>query len=266
MPSNEGLAPPEWLASLAGPGSFSEIGVGWLRCLIDLCELSPDDQVLDVGCGAGDDVQAMARLVAPIGRVVGLDSSQTMVEEARRRSEGLGLPIDFISGDAHMLDFGDGTFSCARADRVFQHLEDPKRALAELVRVTKRGGCIVVADTDWGTLAVDGPDPATTQALVSEVGAAIRNPWSGRRLFGMFRRAGLEEVQAVPATAVITDYARADNLFHLSEGMRRARERGLVTTEAATNWSRWQLEADAAGRFCCIITLIIAAGRRPQHA
>jgi SAM-dependent methyltransferase len=236
------------------------------RQTFTLLGLRPGDQVLDVGCGAGDDVQAMARLVAPIGHAVGVDASQTMIQEAQRRSEGLGLPVEFITGDARRLDFDNCTFTCARADRVFQHLEDPVQALAELVRVTRRGGRVVVADTDWGTLAVDGPDPATTQALVSEVAAAIRNPWSGRQLVGMFRRAGLEEIEAIPATALITDYALADNLFHLSEGMRRARERGLVTNEAATNWSRWQLEADAAGRFCCILTLVMVAGRRTQHA
>jgi len=235
------------------------------RQTFTLLDLRSGDKVLDVGCGAGDDVQAMARLVAPIGRAVGIDSSQTMIEEARRRSDGLGLPVDFFTGDAHQFEFDDGVFSCARADRVLQHLENPNRALAELIRVTERGGRIVVADTDWGTLAVDGPDPTTTKALVSEIGAAIRNPWMGRQLFGMFRRAGLEDVKASPATAVVTDYSLADNLFHLSEGMRKARERGLVTQEAATNWTRWQLEADAAGRFCSILTLIMVAGRRPQH-
>jgi ubiquinone/menaquinone biosynthesis C-methylase UbiE len=231
------------------------------RQTFTMLNMRPGDHVLDVGCGAGDDVRALARLVGLSGRVVGVDSSRTMVEEARRRSDG--LPIEFAVGDAHRLDFADHTFASTRADRVFQHLEHPKQALAELVRVTRRGGRVVVADTDWGTLAIDGSDQTTTRMITDEVGAAIRNPWSGRQLFGMFRRAGLEEVQAVPATAVITDYATADSLFHLSEGLRRARNRDLVTHEAASNWSRWQLEADAAGRFCAILTLIMVAGRRP---
>jgi ubiquinone/menaquinone biosynthesis C-methylase UbiE len=264
----------DWVAvdRAADPGAF----VGYLdavtgheairaykRQTYTLLGLRSGARVLDVGCGTGDDARALASLVAPDGCVVGVDTSVTMVEEARRRSKGLGLPLEFRTGDAHRLDFGDGAFDGARADRVFQHLDDPKQALAELIRVTKPGGRIVVADTDWGTLAVDGPDRETTRSVLAEVAAAIRNPWMGRQLFGLCRRAGLDEVTVVTGTAVITDYAQADNLFYLGEGIRRARTNEAITEEEAVHWAQWQEEADAAGRFCCAVTGFIVAGRRP---
>ncbi len=67
--------------------------------------LGPGKRALDVGCGTGDDVGAMAKLVAPGGLVTGLDSSETMIAEARKRSAGLDLPVDFRVGDALRLDF-----------------------------------------------------------------------------------------------------------------------------------------------------------------
>ncbi len=53
-----------------------------------LMQVQLGQQVLDVGCGLGDDVRALAGLVGRTGRVVGVDASEAMVNEARRRSEG----------------------------------------------------------------------------------------------------------------------------------------------------------------------------------
>jgi ubiquinone/menaquinone biosynthesis C-methylase UbiE len=90
--------------------------------------------VLDVGCGAGEDVLALAQIVGDTGRVVGIDNSETMIAEARKRAEGFGGRVEFRLGDAHNLDFADNIFDGCRADRVFQHLEEPKQALSEMIR------------------------------------------------------------------------------------------------------------------------------------
>src|SRR5438128_672675 len=95
------------------------------RRTYDLLALRPGDHVLDVGCGAGDDVRAMALSVGPTGRAVGVDSSRTMVDAARRRSTGSRDAAEFFIGDAEHLDFSDASFDACRADRVLQHLSDP---------------------------------------------------------------------------------------------------------------------------------------------
>jgi ubiquinone/menaquinone biosynthesis C-methylase UbiE len=53
----------------------------------DMLDLHPGHIVLDAGCGTGDDAQAMARLVGPEGQVIGLDTDEAILEEARRRAE-----------------------------------------------------------------------------------------------------------------------------------------------------------------------------------
>jgi ubiquinone/menaquinone biosynthesis C-methylase UbiE len=58
-----------------------------------LLGLQPGDHVLDVGCGSGDDVRALAQIVGSTGRAIGVDVSETMVAQARVRSEGLELPL-----------------------------------------------------------------------------------------------------------------------------------------------------------------------------
>src|SRR5437588_6144529 len=57
----------------------------------ELLDIQPDGWYLDVGCGAGDDVRELAGSLGAGGRVIGVDSSETMISEAQRRSEGLNL-------------------------------------------------------------------------------------------------------------------------------------------------------------------------------
>jgi ubiquinone/menaquinone biosynthesis C-methylase UbiE len=75
-----------------------------------LLDLHPGLQVLDAGTGTGEDAQEMAKLVAPDGQIVGLDFSQIMIDEAKRRVQDASLPLRFVQGDIQHLPFEDATF------------------------------------------------------------------------------------------------------------------------------------------------------------
>src|SRR5277367_1980488 len=71
------------------------------RARYDLLNLHSGDRVLDVGCGLGEDTRELASLVAPRGRVIGIDSSAAMVAKARQRSRKFGRALKLTVGDAH---------------------------------------------------------------------------------------------------------------------------------------------------------------------
>ena len=125
---------------------------------LDLLRLQDGAAVLDLGCGHGAAFPALAARVGASGRIVGLDASRTLLAEAAKRFGESGLPVQCNLGDAHALPFPAGTFDAARADRVFLFLRDPAVALAELIRVTKPGGRLVVSESDLETAAVDAAD------------------------------------------------------------------------------------------------------------
>jgi len=116
--------------------SAAEFAQAYKRQSYELLRAQAGHYVLDVGCGPGDDARAIAKIVGHSGQVVGVDNDEKMVAEARKRAAGMaGLSVEFCLCDAHQLAFDDNVFDCCRADRVFQHIEAPRQALAEVVRV-----------------------------------------------------------------------------------------------------------------------------------
>jgi SAM-dependent methyltransferase len=223
------------------------------------------DRILDVGCGTGDDARALARLVGPTGQVVGVDNSGTMVAEATRRSENLDLPLEYRPGDVHRLPLGDDAFDACRVDRVMQHLADPERALAEVTRVVRPGGRVVVSEPDWETLLVDAPDPVVTRKIIELRGQRIRNGRIGRQLRGRLIAVGLRGVIIYAETLIVEDYAQADRLFSLSASAQAARKTDVVNAAEADDWVRSLEEADRQGRFFASATIFTGGGTKPHQ-
>ena len=221
------------------------------------------DIVLDAGCGTGDDARAMVSWVGPTGRVVGLDLHDETLVEARRRAADAGIPVEFVQGDVQRLPFADATFTGCRAERMFQHLEDPRQALRELVRVTRSGGRIVVFDADWETLIVDADDIATTRAILRTKCDLLRHGWIGRQLAGLMHEAGLGEITIKPATLILTDGPLAIALHGLRPAAEEAQQRGQITPEQCDAWFDNVLRRHADGRFFSSVTAFIVCGRKP---
>ena len=97
-------------------------------------------RALDVGAGAG----ALAFALAPLAdEVVAVDLEPALLAEARVRAPA---NVVLVEGDATELPFEDGSFDLAGTLRTLHHVERPERVVAELVRVTRRGGTVLVVD------------------------------------------------------------------------------------------------------------------------
>ena len=227
-----------------------------------LLQLRPGDRILDVGCGCGDDLRELATLVAPSGCAVGIDSSQAMIDEARQRHAGRELPLQFERGDAGHLRWPPDYFDACRADRVFQHLPDPERALNEMLRVLKPGGRALIVDRDWGMVAVEASDVATTHVILNRACAGIRNGWMGRGLGGLFKKAGVSNAEVQRKSISIKSFAVADTLLDLRVVREHAIAEKLVTQDVGAKWLDDLLDRDAAGRFFATLTLYIACGMK----
>lgn len=144
-----------------------------MQLLVELSAVSPEDEVLDVACGPGLVACAFARQAR---QVTGIDLTPAMIEQARRRQreEGLGNLLWEV-GDAVPLPYTDGAFSLVLTRYSFHHLLAPRKALAEMIRVCRPGGRVLVADVAMAPDKVAAydrletiRDPSHTHALTTE--------------------------------------------------------------------------------------------------
>ncbi|MDQ3692011.1 MAG: methyltransferase domain-containing protein [Chloroflexota bacterium] len=249
-----------YLDSTRATGFFQEIK----RRSFALLDLHPGDAVCDIGCGTGDDVLALARLVEPGGRALGVDASATMIGEARRRAATAGSAAEFVQMDVQRLDLPAAGFDGVRAERLLQHVPDPAAALAEMVRIAKPAARIVVWEADLDLFVIDAPDYATSRAMQRFICDGFRNGGFGHELYRRFLDLGLTDVQATPLTHEITDLALVESAFDLQASTRRAVVAGAVDHQRATEWLASLAAAAETGRFFAAVGGFLAVGRMPS--
>lgn len=227
--------------------------------LIEQLALGRARAALDVGCGVGGDVAEMARLMPDGAYVSGLDTSETMIAEARRRTASLGTRVSLRIGDAAGLPYDDQGFDVCRAATVLQHVPDPARVISEMARVTRPGGRVGVLEFDQETLFLDHPDPETTRIILNTFASAMVQGHIGRQLPRLFRAAGLTDVSVTPR--VILGQAQFLRTL-LQDHVARLQGKGLLTGQRASQW-RTELETRGqAGDFAGgVIVFVVTASR-----
>jgi ubiquinone/menaquinone biosynthesis C-methylase UbiE len=234
-------------------------GQRYKSALLSALDLRVGRSVLDVGCGPGTDLAAMADAVGDFGTVLGVDRDEAMVALAAQRMAGRPR-VRVRAGDAHALPVGDATVDRVRFDRVVQHLADPVTAFAEARRVLRPGGLVAAAEPDWDTLAIDDEDTATSRAYARYVATrVVRNGAVGRALPRLLAGAGLE-VTAVTATAVLFDgYAAAEGILRMPAVAARGVGDGCLDATATRAW----LARLAQGPFLAAFTLFTVVATAP---
>ncbi|MGD8455870.1 MAG: class I SAM-dependent methyltransferase [Anaerolineales bacterium] len=167
-------------------------GVEATDSLIDLCHITPDSYILDVGCGAG---LTPVYIVKKVGcKVVGVDIMPKMVERSKEaaRREGVSDLTEFKVADAQDLPFEDNIFDAVITESVTAFPPDKQKAVDEYARVTKPGGYIGLNETTW--IKVPVPQEVIEWAS-QEVGASVQ-PQTPEEWTGLLKKSGLKDIVA----------------------------------------------------------------------
>jgi demethylmenaquinone methyltransferase/2-methoxy-6-polyprenyl-1,4-benzoquinol methylase len=125
----------------------------WRRAAVRAANLAPGDSVLDVACGTGKLTAALALVVGPLGKAIGVDLAPAMLEEAHR-SWGDMVQVEFRLGNALALPVEDSSFDAATIAFGLRNLASFEDGFREMARVVRPGGRVVCLE-----LSVPRPKP-----------------------------------------------------------------------------------------------------------
>ena len=148
------------------------------RRIVSLAGVRPGDSVLDVGCSSGYLARRLAAAAGAAGYVTGVDPSEAAIAYARRRAPGA---MTFTVGVAQDLPLPDSSFDVVTCTLAIHHVPARKReaAFAEMYRVTRPGGRLLVADFDPSRQAFPGT-PAPGGCIVPSPQSARWRTWPRR--------------------------------------------------------------------------------------
>jgi arsenite methyltransferase len=134
----------EWLYGIPESAIESFAGTG---NPFSIEKLKSGENVVDIGSGAGLDSLIAARMVAPRGKVIGVDMTPAMLEKARSAAKEADIEnVDFRQGFAESLPVDDGWTDAIISNGVFNLVPDKPAALKEMARVLKPGGRLQIGD------------------------------------------------------------------------------------------------------------------------
>jgi demethylmenaquinone methyltransferase/2-methoxy-6-polyprenyl-1,4-benzoquinol methylase len=142
----------------------------WKRFTIDMAGLREGMQVLDVASGSGDLALAMARKVGDKGRVWMTDINGAMLGVGRDKLVDAGIQPPLAQCDGEKLPFASDTFDCVTVAFGLRNMTHKDRALAEMARVTKPGGRVLVLEFSKVWKPLEGPYDAYSFHVIPRLG------------------------------------------------------------------------------------------------
>ncbi|MBY0272314.1 MAG: methyltransferase domain-containing protein [Alphaproteobacteria bacterium] len=230
------------------------------RALDSMC-LRPGDRVLEVGCGHGEDAEALGAIVGDTGSVIAIDASKRMIDEAAQRSTQSN--VEYLQTDAYDLNYSDHIFSACHADRLLVSHEDYRGLFKEILRLIKQNGVVCFTDVDALSIILT-PFNFITKIILEQIHKSFVNPYMGRILPELFIENGLREIKIIPETSMIRSFETLSEIFQFSQVADSAIEEGKLTRDLSSQWFKEMYQAEKEEKFLYCVTFFTVLGKIPN--
>lgn len=223
----------------------------------DALDAETGEKLVDVGCGPGFYVKELLERVGPSGSVVGIDTAPAMLAIAAKRAAG-DTNVSFHQADATCLPVGDNEFDAALSVQALEYVPDVEAATAEIYRVLRPGGRVVIWDVDWSTVSWRSRDSDRMRRVLDAWDKHLSHPSLPQTLATQLRRGGFTNVELAGhafATMENDPETYGGSLADLI--VRYALDQGGADPADVKAWKTEQEQLAAAGEFyfaciqCC---------------
>lgn len=213
--------------------------------------------VVDLGCGTGIDVLALAKNANY--SVLGVDHDKKMIEVAQNNLKNTEFSnVRFEVGNAENIPLQNDLAVCIRAERVFQHLQDQQKVLKEINRCLVPGGDLVIVETDWlGFTVYNEYTDLINQLQQFLAEKKVNNGFASRNLFSDLNQFGfsISKVELVPL--IVTTLDEANQYFKLEEIIHEMNEQNYLSEQDCQNLIQSFAEQDEKSYFHLSLTTLI---------
>lgn len=166
-------------------------GIPATQRLIELCKVTPDQSVLDIGCGTGYTPCVLAKVYRVAVSALDVNSKILGQTKSRVKEQGVSDKVTIVRGDACELPFPSDAFSVVVVESVLVHVWDRRRVFSEVYRVLKPGG--VFGDNELTCLK---PPPTGLRNFLTESMGIVTQPLQEDEWRALFREAGFVDVSS----------------------------------------------------------------------
>lgn len=217
--------------------------------VLEALSLKQGERALDIGIGPGLLAYDMAATVGDKGLVAGIDLSDPMIEMTAARCADF-QHVEFKNADATQLPFDDASFNAAVSTQVYEYVADMDKALADVCRVLKPGGRLVILDTAWDSVTLNVADRDLNERIFKAWEEHLVHPNLPVYLGPMLERNGFQIVR----TEIIPMFSPSYHRNNYSSGILMmignfVKGRQGLTEDDVKRWTEDQMAKAESGDF-----------------
>jgi SAM-dependent methyltransferase len=219
------------------------------RAMIRHLNLQATSTVLEAGCGPGTAMADLSEFVGPGGRIIGLDPTKALVEQARARAKAAGIAhAAYDVGDIREIARPDASCDAAFCDKILVHVSPTSQAIGELTRVTRPGGRVGAVEWFSQGMMIAADYATTRQVLEGSAPAGALNPMAPLDLERHLAAARLTAIESGSVVAEARRFLPSLQIM-LKRRVEQAESLGAITAEAGAGWLRELHDRDGRGEF-----------------
>ncbi|MDB4921631.1 methyltransferase domain-containing protein [Mucilaginibacter sp.] len=215
--------------------------------------------IIDLGCGAGNDVIELAKITGKDLKIIGVDHDPAMLQQAKEDSNEISN-VDFILSEAYPLPFEDETISGLRTERLIQHLNNPEKVISEIHRILKKDHPLVIIETDWNSLSFY-TEFIETQKKVNTylTNVKVNNGFAATKLMSYLQLSNFKDLKFEIHPFVVNTLKEANEYFWIEKMIQEATEKGYIKEHEYKAFYKALQIADDENYFACSINLVLAS-------